>query len=38
MSDMLLLAIVLGVLLLALGVDLVAAIGWMRQQYNRRNR
>ena len=38
MNDMLLLAIVLGVLMIALGVDFAAAIGWLRQQYHRRNR
>jgi hypothetical protein len=33
MTDMLLLAIVLGVLAIALGVDFVAAIGWMRRRW-----
>ena len=28
----------LGVFAIALGVDLAAAIGWLRQQYHRRNR
>ena len=38
MSDMLLLAIVLGVIAIALAVDLAASVGWLRQQYHRRNR
>jgi hypothetical protein len=33
MMDLLLMLLVLGVLTLALGVDLAAAIGWMRRRW-----
>jgi hypothetical protein len=38
MMTALLMVIVVGVFAIALGVDLAAAIGWLRQQYHRRNR
>jgi len=36
--DAVLMLCVVGVFAIALGVDLAAAIGWLRQQYHRRNR
>ena len=38
MTAALLFVLVLGVLAIALSVDLAAAVGWLRQQYHRRNR
>jgi hypothetical protein len=36
--DAVLLFCVIGLLAIALGVDLAAAVGWLRQQYHRRIR